>query len=97
MFKGGGENCVLTEKAGGPGESRNGQRGAGQHKAGPWSIFFQAAHVPHILLTVAGVNHGARAQEEESLKKGVRHQMPDTGGESAHADAKEHVTKLRNR
>ena len=43
------------------------------------------------------VNHAARAQEEQRLEERVRHQVEDAGRKSAHADAQEHVSELRNR
>ena len=72
--------------------------GADQRPEGDGREFLaQSAHVAHILLAVAGVDHAARAEEEQRFEERVRHQVPDAGGEGADADAEEHVAELRNR
>ena len=57
----------------------------------------QAAHAAHVLLAAHGVNHRARAQEEQRLEERMRHQVEDSGGVRGHAAGQEHVSQLRNR
>ncbi len=61
------------------------------------AYFREAAHVPHILLAVTGVDDAAGPKEEQRFKKRMRHQMPDSGGKRSDADTEEHVAELRNR
>src|SRR5579859_6573393 len=59
------ENFVLAEEAGERRNSRNGNGGDGHHPEGNWDFRPQAAHAAHVLLAADGMNHRARAQEEQ--------------------------------
>ena len=43
------------------------------------------------------VDHGARAEEQQRLEEGVRHQVEDARRRTRPSDADEHVAELRDR
>ena len=91
------ENGVLAEVAGGAREAGDRKRRAHQRPHRPRRVFPQTAHMPHVLLAVAGMDYAARAEEQQRLEERMRHDVPDAGGERAHANTEEHVSKLRDR
>ncbi len=88
------QDGVLAEKAVKAGRSRD-RQGRGEHGAvGPGNALAKAAHAPHVLLAAHRVHHAAGAQKEQSLEKGMRHQVEDSGAERAHTASQKHVAQL---
>ena len=91
------QNAVLAPEAGEE-QRKPAQR---QHSdrigdKGQRHINLEPAHTPDVLLSVAAVNHGPRAQEQKRFEKGVGNQMEDAYRNAAHAEAGHHVAELRD-
>ena len=69
-----GENRVLAEEAGSGGTPAIASDAQTSVQKVMGAYFLESAHVPHILLAVAGVDHAAGAEEEQRFEKRVRHQ-----------------------
>ena len=64
-----GQDRILGDEAG---QRRNAGDGDGRHQEGPVGrghVFLEPAHLAHVLLAAAGVDHRARPEEEQALKK----------------------------
>ena len=98
------QNLVLGEEAGEGRDAGDGERRGPHQRPRDGHVLLQAAHVAHVLrvLVVArvvirrvhGVDHGARAEEQQRLEERVRHQVKDAGDVRAGAHAHEHVAEL---
>ena len=92
-----GQNLILRIEAGEQRHAGDGQRGHQHGPAGLRHVFPQAAHLAHVLLAAAAVNHRPGAEEETCFEEGVRHEVEDRCGERADAGAEKHVAELRDR
>src|SRR5438094_659214 len=59
-----------------------------------WQSGAQVAHAAQVLLPGQGVYHRASAQEQQSLKEGMRHQVENAGSIGPHTDGKDHIAQL---
>ncbi len=90
------QNFVFREKSGEGRDAGDGE-GRDEHRpVGDWDAPVQVAHVAHVLLAAHGVNHRARAEEQQGLEESVREDVEYAGGECAHAERQEHVSQLRH-
>src|SRR6185312_1032196 len=56
------QNRILAEVAGSERETGDRERSGQKYPESHRRVFFQTAHVPHVLLAMAGVNHAAGTQ-----------------------------------
>ena len=91
------ENAVLGEKSGEGWYPRQ-RQGANPHQGiGKGDHAPGAAHLAHVLLVGHGVDHRARAKEQERLEKGVGQEMEDAGRIGRDTAGEEHITELAAR
>jgi hypothetical protein len=60
-------------------------------------VLLEPAHLAHVLLAAAGVDHRARAEEEAGLEEGVGEDVEDAGDVGADPGGEEHVAELGDR
>ena len=65
------------------------------HPEGDRDLLPERAIVTHVLFVVHGVDHAARAEEQQRLEEGVGEQMEHRRAVSADARGEEHVAELR--
>ncbi len=92
-----GQDLVLGEEAGEREDAGDREGGDQEGPVGGRHVLSQPAHLPHVLLAAAGVDHRARAEEEAGLEEGVGHEVEDRRDEGADAGAEEHVAELATR
>ncbi len=92
------QNAVLRPEAGE--QQRKTTKRQHAHRIrnkGQRHIALQSAHPAHVLFLVAAVDHRTRAHKEQRLEERVRNQVEHAHRHAAHAQARHHVTQLRNR
>src|SRR2546428_525889 len=75
----------------------HGDSGKQQGQADRGHVLAQTAHLAHVLLAAAAVDHRAGTEEETGLEEGVGHDMENRRGERADARGQEHESELRDR
>ena len=65
-------------------------------RIGPRQIFFEPAHLAHVLFAGQGMDDASRRKEEKALEEGVGVEMKDAGRVGADAAADEHISELRD-
>src|ERR1035438_3840042 len=88
------QNGILDEESGGTGNACDSKSGAYQGPKRNGDLASETAHLPHVLLTTASVDHATRAEEEQRFEKRVRQDVPDSGRKSADTFTQEHVAEL---
>ena len=91
------ENFILAEKARKQRCPDDRQGGEQKRPVGDRYLVAQAPHFAHVLLSRHGVDHAARAQEQQGLEVGVRREVENPGPESADAASHHHVAQLADR
>jgi hypothetical protein len=70
-------------------------KGTDHHRpVGHFQLPTQAAHLAHVLLAAHGVDHRARAEEQQALEEAVGEQVEDAGRPRTRAQGHEHVAEL---
>ena len=59
-------------------------------------LLAQPAHLAHVLLAAHGVDHRARAEEQQALEEAVREQVEDAGRPGPGAERHEHEAQRRD-
>ncbi len=93
-IEGDGEDRLLREEAGEEGNAGEGAGADGEGPEGDGHLLAQAAHLPHVLLVVHGVDDRAGSEKEEGLEEGVGGEVEHGGGPAAAADRHDHVAEL---
>ncbi len=109
-FKGDTEDGFFAPEAAGKVRHTHERCGAdGEGGKGDGHVFGQAAHLPDVLLVMAGVNDGTGAEEEHGFEEGMRvevehRRMAGSGGivmagglHGDESDSHDHVAELRER
>ena len=96
-----GDDRILRVIAAQPDQKRNSaaddRQAADQHRvSGVGHLLPQPAHLRHVV-GMTGVNHRARAEEQQALEKRVRDQMEQPGQPTADPQGQHHVAQLAHR
>ena len=95
--EGAAEDLVLGPEAGEREDADHGQ-GADEHRPeGDRHLLAQTAHLAHVLLAAHGVDHRARAEEQQALEEAVGEQVEDAGHPGPGAQRHEHEAQRRDR